>query len=114
MNAIEILAGAKAIIAHPANWTFGSYARDGDDRPVAINGEGACKFCLIGALYKAFGYSYAPDAHDKPAFREAWKALSDLTGDEKLALWNDKLGRDHSEVIDLLDRAIERVYRNGK
>jgi len=108
---IEILQAAKAVIDHPLKWTVGSYARDGADREVPINSPDACKFCLIGALYKGFGYSYAPDIHDKLDFRIAWNALSDVTECEgqKLAPWNDALGRDHSEVIEAIDAAIERL-----
>jgi len=106
---IEILQAAKAVIDHPLKWTVGSYARDGADREVPINSPDACKFCLMGAVFKATGRPFGPADNEKEPFAIAWKALRGVTGYPALGQFNDALGREHSEIIEAIDAAIERL-----
>lgn len=109
MTAIEILEKAKSLIDHPSKWTVGAYARAGNDMPVTIDSELACKFDMGGAIFKALGVRFGPDAEQKPEFIRAWKALADVTGSSQLPHWQDELGRDHSEVMSAFDKAIKSL-----
>lgn len=109
MTAIEILEKAKSLIDHPSKWTVGAYARDGNDMPVTVDSELACKFDMGGALFKVFDTRFAPTGEQKPEFERAWKALAKAIGTSRLLHWQDELGRKHSDVINAFNKAIESL-----
>lgn len=109
MTALEILEKAKSLIDHPSKWTVGAYARAGNDMPVSVNSELACKFDMGGAIFKALNARFAPTGEQKPEFGRAWKALAGAIGTSRLLHWQDELGRDHNDVMKAFDDAIESL-----
>lgn len=117
VTAKQILVKARAILAEPASWTKRANARirrDGMDSPaVGITYEYANCFCLNGALIKA---SYELRAHEIQStpftvapFVDAQHILDSLTPEGWYIGWNDAPERTHGEVLELLDRAIDKA-----
>lgn len=87
---------ARELLSDPSRWVQGSGAVDAKGTPVAAYSEEACRWCLVGAVYKNGG-GYAWDELDAVARERGFTFASDL---------NDQL--DHAAVLDLLDTVIER------
>jgi hypothetical protein len=49
----QVIEQARALIADPAAWTQGEFARDADGTPVSWRSREAVQFCLWGALNRA-------------------------------------------------------------
>jgi hypothetical protein len=99
----EVLIAARNRIAEPERWTKGAYARDADGRRLSSsNHPSATCWCLLGAL-EAID-SYARERLDAAYIIE--DILDDISS-ASIALWNDDPRRTHSEVLSLLDDAIE-------
>ena len=49
----QIIETARALIADPACWTQGEFARDGDGNPASWKSPRATRFCIWGALHRA-------------------------------------------------------------
>jgi hypothetical protein len=94
MSAVNELRAVRAIVADPAHWTQGAYAKDSIGLQVTPQSNQAVCFCLAGALHKA------------KANYMAGRFVENLTGIGDIIDWNDAPGRTHDQVLDLLDRAI--------
>lgn len=97
MTPKEILIAARALIDTPEKWVKGAFALHTD--------HGTC-YCLAGALLKAtpgdiFNEDFAA------AGTVLKKAINSPSADFRLHLWNDAPERTHSEVLAVVDRAIE-------
>lgn len=82
------------------DWCQKAYAKDKDDNPVISDDPTACKFCMYGAIAKAYGYSLDPlplsgkidKLHD--TIRTRFEAAP--------LRWNDHPDRTKEEVISVL------------
>ena len=110
-NAITHLRTAKLILGSPEAWCKNSFAKDRNGAEcfyVEPEKEGACSWCMIGAMELA--------AHrlGTEGYRDAapeWKALKDIisakVGEPTIAEWQDHMDRTHVEVLKAFDDAIE-------
>lgn len=89
------LQAVRAVIEKPENWTQGMAARIADGTPTYSADPRATCWCLVGAAFKC----------DIDGI-EFCLPLIELVGDN-LATFNDT--HTHSEVLALLDSAIERA-----
>lgn len=53
MTPLDVLKGARQLIASPTRWTTGAYARNKEGYEVGVYDVVACKWCAVGAIYKA-------------------------------------------------------------
>lgn len=83
------------LIEKPENWTQNTYARDAFNEPIAISHEDAVCWCLRGAVLKV---TPEPDV-----------SLCELFGVNSVLDFNDHPRRTHSEVLALLQQAIDRA-----
>ena len=93
---VQILQKAKNLIETPNTWIQGAWSKG--------SGRDEC-FCLAGAI----GRSCRTSGIYK-GFRMFEGILHGICVAAKIpnvARWNDVLGRKHSEVIEVLDKAIE-------
>jgi hypothetical protein len=98
-------------------WSRGAQARDSQGRVVLPWSDDAASWSLLGALLAAWNRQDGKEEADFVAHRadalglgEATKALSDATGTSALDRWNDAEGRNVTEVLGAVDRAISVVY----
>lgn len=104
----DVLIKAKQILATPAHWTRGSFARDVRNKPVASQSVQACQFCTIGALRRATLELAGPT----PAGMELASKASGLLqsslpkGVYGVETFNDSLKTTHKDVLKLFDKAI--------
>jgi hypothetical protein len=97
MPTLEVLTKARALIADPAHWTAGAYARDDKGNKVGVDAEGACAFCAVGALVRVTTW-YGD-------YTEAYDLLSRNSGKvPRVADLNDIHG--HEAVLAMYDAAI--------
>ena len=84
-----------------------------DDCRYGVNplDPGACKWCLMGALIKAIGYSI-DTRKDHEEMELIWDLESHVEGGN-LYEWNDKKGRKKEDVINFLHKSIERRRQKG-
>jgi hypothetical protein len=99
---LEVLRGARELLAYPERWIKGEDAADVIGQPLE-NGydEGAVCWCLAGALEKVSGRTQ--DCGVEPAYQAVDDLIVDATNVRE---WNDAPERTHAEVLALLDRAI--------
>jgi len=103
MTTVEILEAARDLIANPARWTQGDFARDEGGVGVnADNGDAVC-WCAVGGVRKvaeSIGELYEPNILLDRASGELYPES------ESNVVWvNDRLG--HDAVLRVYDRAIE-------
>ena len=97
MNTKETLTKVRQLLSNPSHWTKGADARNSRGESVPYMAETACKFCLLGAIYRvAEMHNVAP----KPVC----DALSAHLGEYSIADFNDT--RSHGAILQLLDDAI--------
>lgn len=106
MNTQELLIKAKAIIADPAHWTQGTYAKtDKGLRTDTVASDATC-FCSIGACYKVTGTSLHDDEQvAQERISGAWTLLdkaADMYGG--IVQVNDHYS--HDLVLTMFDEAI--------
>lgn len=106
---LQILEETKERIKHPKNWCKGSMG--------CLSTTNCFQYCLLGSLYES-----CQDDHldlDRIKYNECIKILYE-SGIPKtysqfkdiksiVASWNDSSQRKHEDVIELLDKAIDRV-----
>lgn len=96
----EILVEARALIATPDRWTQHHQARNANgDLTSAMSAEAVC-WCGWGAVWNvSFGA-------DEDRIIAAEDALSKQTPSLHFPGWQDHVGRNHAEVLEVFDRAI--------
>lgn len=104
MTPLELLTAGREVIANRDHWTRGAIARDKSrDRVHPTNPKAVC-FCSIGALRKV------TDRIDLA--NEAEGYLKTVMGTH-VTIFNDRLARNHAEVLAAWDKAIE-LARNDE
>ena len=96
-------------------WTRSAYARNKDGKAVPYNHSSACRFCLLGAVYR----SIEPIKNNRDQtvlhieMRNALESAlkSNLSAASRLDLvgFNDYCVAGKSQVLDLFDEAIEGI-----
>lgn len=98
---VAVLTGVRALIADPAHWTKGVYARAANGRETLHDSEDAVCWCLVGAIKKVGGYEL-----DREIPPEIINTLCTAgVGNDETA-WNDAKRRTHPRVIATIDLAI--------
>lgn len=82
------------ILTDESKWTQGYYARDKDNHLVSVDSPNACKFCLIGAMLKAYPEAAEKDAVETTTFRKLGSGVAN---------WNDAPERTFAEVRALIE-----------
>lgn len=80
------------------HWCQNHFAEDEDGIPVNWRSEHACKFCIQGAIMRAY-----VDATDEVYIEVCTKAYDVYK--ESLTTWNDHPTRTHADVLALLKKA---------
>lgn len=115
---VDVLIAARALIADPAHWTQGAYAREspfGDYADVQ-SAEAKC-FCGLGALSRAAGIEDPLAVDEVPEYRLLQRAVGKLTDGRCnfVPSINDGYARlpdgltPHEGVLKLYDLAIEEA-----
>lgn len=88
------------LYSKPGAWTNGRMARDANDQPIDYMSDGACKFCLFGALSRFYKYYQAAEKEFKI------RTVLDKRGyNVSYIEWNDMPGRTQEEVLELCQEA---------
>jgi hypothetical protein len=104
MSAVDLLKSAKAKLEK--GWCQGAGARDSDGCSVAMSGPNAVCWCLSGAMWATIAAS--PGEYGDKAEDAAWLALQRTVG-ISIVDWNDAPFREKSEVLKVMDLAIEKA-----
>lgn len=109
LTVLGLLERARELLSDVRRWTKGAYARNAQHEPCEPQDDGACQYCLIGALALASGGGLTEE--EQKVFGAAESALCALLPPRVggLAQWNDYHARSHADVLALLDRAIETL-----
>lgn len=83
------------LLSDPARWTQGCFAKSANNKPRRWYAEDACKFCLVGAMYRVYGETANAQIYDQ---------LRDVTGIE-VSIFNDDPSRTHAEVLEAVRKA---------
>jgi hypothetical protein len=111
LTVLETLQQTRELLSKPQRWTRGTLARDSRGLPVSPESPRACRFCVMGALYRVTNsptrdYTGAPDP--VRAVYDALLRQMPLDEHDRPAIYpsvvNDVQGR--GAVLSLLDRAI--------
>lgn len=109
MTTLEILEGARELIATPEKWTKRAFARDQSGACVNSASQNAVCLCPTGAILRASNSALVGSA----ALDSVLAALS-FSSWERLWIWNDAAQRTHSEVLSRLDAAIEAERKKAQ
>lgn len=105
-DVLDVLIRARKSITNPINWDQGRYATNIEGEPLT--------FCAIGALQNAgTGNPFIENI----LVWEAEQVLLAMLPDNvslSVELFNDGRGRQHADVIDLYDKAIDYLGRMGE
>ena len=96
------LVKARALIRDPKDWIQGTAARDVYGMHASALSAGATRFCAVGAVRRVSKLSLLDTE-----YKLATLALQTALKGGSVSIFNDRLGRKHSEVIAVFDRAIE-------
>ena len=100
---IKVLSTTKQLIQN--GWCQGADAKaDNGDSCLTPLDPRAVSFCLVGALYRA-----AHDLEEIKTHFHARKAVKETLKEWSLDRWNDDISRAKSEVVNLLDRTINKL-----
>lgn len=107
---VEILRAARALIDTPEKWAKRYYAYDAHGFTVDPESPGACRFCAVGALYRAGNTLRVSESDAEQALGKAvpaeFAAECRKSGNHPVICFNDKVA-EHPDVLALYDRAIE-------
>jgi hypothetical protein len=99
---------AYEILEKPENWAQGFYAYKSDGNQVSSSDPEACRWCVLGALYKKHGWNEEEDfVVPKPkALMDDIIRLTEFIGRDDgkkspIPCWNDRRAT-HSEVVRVL------------
>lgn len=113
----NLLREAKFLIVQPRNWVKSQYAVDELSYRVHLTDEKACKFCAMGAMYKALynTYSIFPDITFDTAQQINSLFCGTSIGSEGI-LWqyNDWHRTTHNDIMVLFDDAIAYWERENE
>lgn len=99
MGAKEVLVQAKELISTEEKWTQGAYGRQADGTLISFTDPRACRFCTMGALFRA-------SAEDMDGFDGANRALSQAIGTRSIGIVAFNDSHTHAEVMAMFDKAI--------
>ena len=112
---LEILQGARAVVAQPGGWVQGDYAVDAKGRSTPPDGPDAVGFCMLMALQtsriRCLAAAGMPALHpdNDPAYTVAFKLL-DIACAKRRSIsieeYNESDGRTQEEVLAAFDEAI--------
>jgi hypothetical protein len=115
MKTSEILMNAQALIANPANWTQGNFAKDINNVDTNILSDDAVCFCSIGAVRKVVGldsFYFGLDSDEKRSYYfSAYKFLEDSVDGLFVAAFNDS--STHAQVMEMFETAIALAQQEG-
>ena len=100
LTEMQVLMEVREKLSELGTWTQWTAARDAAGWPCNPHGDDACSWCLTGAFRAVTGGFW------NPAMDVIWMELKPIAS--SIADWNDEIGRTHTEVLNLLDRLIER------
>ena len=105
LTLLEALESVKETLRTPDAWTREEYAIDGAGCVVEADDPTATSFCLMGAVLRAENELGHPFAEMTKAIQSA---INDLfTEYSSIATFNDAGEIEHSDVIRVLDQAID-------
>ena len=87
-------------------WCQGAMAEIVDGYRVSEDDERAVKWCILGAVWKAFD-------DDSIALRYTDELHKYIGKDVLLGNWNDELGRTQKEVVSLLEKVEKAIFINA-
>lgn len=108
---VNALALGRAIVTDPEAWTKGCEARNDKGQEVATYDNGACKFCMVGALNFAAGN--ASDFGSTYQLYEGIKFLNraimvlDSRTHPNVTVFNDSGRTTHRQMLAVYDKAVE-------
>ena len=112
LTRVQILEGARDLLAQPGVWTQGELARTKYSRATKVTSKAACRFCAVGAIQRLAGVdnlNQAPTNHPViGAHMELVKTipLEFRRPNTTTADYNDARERKLPEVLAWFDRAI--------
>ncbi len=84
-------------------WCQGTYARDANGEAVHAMDEEACSYCILGAIWKTYGYGDASDLVRRILSKGKGKRRGHSI--RSIAEWQDAQERTKEEVIAALKAA---------
>ena len=119
---LRIYEGARQLLADPKSWTKRSLAMDRAGNHVLPNDTGACQWCALGALDKAYFGAFpdremdviksddAEDYFQLAARTELRNIIWGRTGGDfgSVARFNDHDDTEHPHILLMLDSAIDK------
>ena len=106
MKPKEILAGARHLLHKPQSWSQGAFAYNEADHRVSYNDASACSYCLEGAVRRAAKRGRAAEIHTERALLLVRNIIQVPGNYPTIQGWNDRVTTRHSDVLDVLDKAI--------
>lgn len=118
---VRTVRGARQVLKSQKAWTKNAFALTSDKWSVPVTDAKACKFCIRGAVmsvaHKILGESKSAHYNKITGAADAVikQALSIKTKKNwSIEDWNDVDRRTHGEVVDLLNRSVDRVVNLAK
>ena len=109
--AIAVLRDVRALLAEPEGWTQERFARDSTGSRVPTHDPEAVCWDLTGAISKCLRNH---PGEEEVVLDEVLEAmLSFIDPSLSMVGWNDAEGREHGEVLNLIDKGIERLEAEG-
>jgi hypothetical protein len=108
MTPLQGLKALRKLLADPKHWMRGRYARDIKGNTVPPLDPTAACWCIMGGIIKVTSGNEV-DARD--VRNKMLRALSSGGAAPYLIEFNDKRGRKHAEVLELIDAGI--AYLKG-
>lgn len=103
----DLLAPVRAILSGHERWTKHTYAEDADGYIVRPESVAACKWCLVGAVIKAYP---SDGMNDQLTRAQIFGTLRKRIGKRDLGFgipyWQDRPGREFADIEEILREPI--------
>jgi len=109
MNSIELLTQTKSLIANPDNWIKKKNAISAKGREVKPDSNRACKFCVLGAFDRVSILNNVSYSITKDAIYRLENEVKQVSDFRCVHWYNDAPKTTHSDVIAILDNAIQTL-----
>lgn len=113
---VELLKKVRSLLEKKERWTKKAYARtvDGSNTHYPCDKDVVC-YCLVGAVRRV------ENGTSEDVKNDAYEALGrEILGKDSafpadtIINYNDAKGRKHSQILNLIDRAIKRLQKEGE
>lgn len=115
---LDVLKKGREIISSPDKWCREHYAVDAEGRDTPFQFDEACKFCILGSLYRAYKemnnhIGYHPVLAARMEMERRMRKFGLEYTNDDVSHFNDDPRTDHAQMLRFFDSVIYEVEKEN-